>query len=331
MGSKASQAATDPQRAFWSSAALLSTTVPAWPSPPGSRTTCTVAAKGNGARGWEASTSPSRTVIGGGQSSGLAAGPCLTFWGLSAGGKLSGRRDIVDREIGGSRDTGDCSSLRFYLCLCMARRPWNPNQQLLIKHRGESRGVKGRACRRALGERRALNAAMSSLILPRACELTACLFLTHWKNCFWTVMGTEGILKGLETPARSLSAPLAPVCLSCSCAAPPEGLGLSPSLGEEAECSCRGGSRTPPSSSFHSWPLLATSSPLGCSCLCTPYPPHVVWIHQTHSFAAFLLPPMPPGASLLYKKLGKEMGQPQGWEGKGRAGSGHHQREQAGA
>lgn len=72
-----------------------------------------------------------------------------------------------------------------------------------------------------------------------------------------------------------------------------------------------------PSSSFHSWPLLAISSPLGCSSLCAPYPPDVVWICQTHSFTAFLLPTMPPGVSLPCKELGKEMGQPQGWERKG--------------
>lgn len=74
---------------------------------------------------------------------------------------------------------------------------------------------------------------LCSLILPRARKLTSSLFLTHWKICFWTVMETEGIPKGLELPTpRSLSAPLAPVCLSCSCAAPPEGLGLILTLGE---------------------------------------------------------------------------------------------------
>lgn len=143
--SKASQAAPDPEQAFWSSTALLGTAVPARPSLPGSRTSHTATAKGNRARGRKANTSPSRMVIGRGQSSGLAAGPCLTFFGLSAGGNLSGRRVIVERKIGGSRDAGDRSSLRFYLRLCMARQPWNPNQRLLIKHRGEARGVKGRA------------------------------------------------------------------------------------------------------------------------------------------------------------------------------------------
>lgn len=73
---------------------------------------------------------------------------------------------------------------------------------------------------------------LSRLMLPRARKLTGSLFLTRWKSCFWTVMGTEGIPKGLETPARSLSAPW----LLGACLAPvlhlPEGLGLSLAQGE---------------------------------------------------------------------------------------------------
>lgn len=75
---------------------------------------------------------------------------------------------------------------------------------------------------------------LSSLIPPRACKLTGSFFLTHWKSCFWTLMGTEGIPKGLETPqipicstARwLLGACLVPVLH------PTEGLGLSPAQGE---------------------------------------------------------------------------------------------------
>lgn len=71
--SKTSQAAADPQQAFWNSVALLSTEVPAWPSPPGGRAPHTATAKGDRGTGWKADTSPSCIVIGGGQRSGLAA------------------------------------------------------------------------------------------------------------------------------------------------------------------------------------------------------------------------------------------------------------------
>lgn len=86
--SKTSQAAADPLN----NAALLSTEDPAWPSLPGSRTSHTTTAKGNRVTGWKADTSPSCTVVGGGQRRSLAAvqpsGACLPEKCLAGGERL---------------------------------------------------------------------------------------------------------------------------------------------------------------------------------------------------------------------------------------------------
>lgn len=87
--SKTSQAAADPLN----NAALLSTEDPARPSLPGSRTShTTTAAKGNRVTGWKADTSPSCTVVGGGQRRSLAAvqpsGACLPEKCLAGGERL---------------------------------------------------------------------------------------------------------------------------------------------------------------------------------------------------------------------------------------------------
>lgn len=93
---------------------------------------------------------------------------------------------------------------------------------------------------------------LCSLIPPGVPKLSSSLFLTH---CFWTVMGTEGISKGLEPPASSLSAPLAPGYLSCSCAAPPKGTELSLAQGkvERGWRMLQAWEHELPSSSFPSW------------------------------------------------------------------------------
>lgn len=90
-------------------------------------------------------------------------------------------------------------------------------------------------------------------------------------------MGTEGISKGLEPPASSLSAPLAPGYLSCSCAAPPKGTELSlaqgkvpgkePGSRKEAGGRCRHGSMNFPVLPFPLG-LLAIFSPQDCSSVC---------------------------------------------------------------
>lgn len=120
---------------------------------------------------------------------------------------------------------------------------------------------------------------LCSLIPSRAYKLSSSLSLNH---CFWTAMGTEGIPKGLEIPARFISSigswvPMAPGNLG-SCAASLKKMELSP-----AQQKVEKGSRKLqmweylPSSSFHSCSLLAIFSPQDSSSVC-PLPPCIVWM-----------------------------------------------------
>lgn len=157
---------------------------------------------------------------------------------------------------------------------------------------------------------------LSSLILPRTHKLTGSLFLTHWKSCFWIVMETEGIPKGLEP---SLD-PYLLCWLLCACPVPVlhpcKVLGLSWPRGqwEVAEDICRGGIRSSPVFPLTPGPSWQCPA-LWAALLCVPITPrHGLGLQDPFLHCISLLPPGPP---LPCQELGKEMEQPQGWEGKG--------------
>lgn len=129
---------------------------------------------------------------------------------------------------------------------------------------------------------------LSSLILPRTRKLTGSLFLTHWKSCFWIVMETEGIPKGLEP---SLD-PCLLCWLLCACPVPVlhpcKALGLSwpGGSGKWLKISAEVGSGA---TQF----FLSLLDPLGNAhpsgllfCVC-PSPPGMVWVCRTRYFTAF--------------------------------------------